>query len=303
MKFLVNPECYHKMCQSCVDRIFSLGPAPCPYPDCKKTLRKNKFTKQIFEDLGVEREVNVRQRVGKTFNKREQDFETLEEYNDYLEEVENIVFNLVNAVDVEETETKLQAYEQANRVQILQISQRQKHEDEQLEELQQLEKERKRQAYLLALEEEKEEQEMKQQAERDIIRQLATSQGEAKEIMKKASEMALKRSQNQKNLLKVRFSAKSLSLKSRSKSKAKFEVPGNATPFTPFNGDRQLNYLFNVQDDYFDPLMDDVRNELSYAAAGFSVPNAQKQALVQAFFGLGCNIELEKGHQKESIAT
>jgi hypothetical protein len=49
--------------------------------------------------------------------------------------------------------------------------------------------------------------------------------------------------------------------------------------------------------------MDNVRNELSYAAAGFSVPNTQKQALVKAFFGLGCNIELEKGNQKESVAT
>lgn len=49
MKFLINPECYHKICESCVDRIFSLGPAPCPYPKCGKILRKinlnNKYLK------------------------------------------------------------------------------------------------------------------------------------------------------------------------------------------------------------------------------------------------------------------
>ena len=57
MKFLINPECYHKICESCVDRIFSLGPAPCPYPKCGKILRKNKFKQQIFEDLIIEKKL------------------------------------------------------------------------------------------------------------------------------------------------------------------------------------------------------------------------------------------------------
>ena len=63
MRFLVNPECYHKMCESCVDRIFSQGPAPCPVAGCARTLRKQRFRKQTFEDLQIEREVDIRQRV------------------------------------------------------------------------------------------------------------------------------------------------------------------------------------------------------------------------------------------------
>jgi CDK-activating kinase assembly factor MAT1 len=63
MRFLINPECYHKMCESCVDRIFSSGPAPCPVAGCHKTLRKNRFRKQTFEDINVEREVDIRKRV------------------------------------------------------------------------------------------------------------------------------------------------------------------------------------------------------------------------------------------------
>lgn len=65
MRFLVNPECYHKMCESCVDRIFSHGPAPCPIAGCKRTLRKAKFRSQTFEDLKVEREVDIRRRVNR----------------------------------------------------------------------------------------------------------------------------------------------------------------------------------------------------------------------------------------------
>jgi len=118
LKFLVNPECYHKMlvpcqasesgqadgrCETCIDRIFTLGPAPCP--QCGRMLRKAKFRKQTFEDTLVEREVDVRRRITKLyfpfliylkdhtydrFNKRREDFRTLREYNDYLEDVEEI---------------------------------------------------------------------------------------------------------------------------------------------------------------------------------------------------------------------
>ena len=63
MRFLVNPECYHKMCESCVDRIFSQGPAPCPIAGCARTLRKQRFRRQTFEDLQIEREVDIRRRV------------------------------------------------------------------------------------------------------------------------------------------------------------------------------------------------------------------------------------------------
>ena len=63
MRFLINPECYHKMCESCVDRIFSQGPAPCPVAGCARTLRKQRFRLPKFEDLQIEREVDVRRRI------------------------------------------------------------------------------------------------------------------------------------------------------------------------------------------------------------------------------------------------
>lgn len=50
-------------CESCIDRLFTLGPAPCPI--CNKILRKLAFTPQTFEDLTVEKEVAVRRRIAK----------------------------------------------------------------------------------------------------------------------------------------------------------------------------------------------------------------------------------------------
>ena len=63
LKLLVNPVCYHKMCQSCVDRIYSHGPDQCKVPGCSKTLRKAQFRLPTFEDVELEREVDIRRRV------------------------------------------------------------------------------------------------------------------------------------------------------------------------------------------------------------------------------------------------
>lgn len=118
MRFLVNPECYHKMCESCVDRIFSHGPAPCPIAGCKKTLRKARFRMQTFEDLKVEREVDIRRRVAKAMNKQEDDFESLRDFNDYLEAVEEITWNLILKVDVDKTERRLRSFEEAQKAEL-----------------------------------------------------------------------------------------------------------------------------------------------------------------------------------------
>jgi CDK-activating kinase assembly factor MAT1 len=95
-------------CESCIDRLYTLGPAPCPI--CGKTLKKMTFIPQTFEDLVVEKEVSIRRKLAKEFvaqcfwsvsvtcspvcgvrfNKRREDFPDLRSYNDYLQEVEDI---------------------------------------------------------------------------------------------------------------------------------------------------------------------------------------------------------------------
>ncbi|ORX75163.1 MAT1-domain-containing protein [Anaeromyces robustus] len=88
MKILVSP-CFHKMCESCINQRYSHGAAPCPV--CGTILRKTYFVHQTFEDLHVEKEVQIRKKFGKYFNKRLEDFGgNLRQYNDYLEEVEDL---------------------------------------------------------------------------------------------------------------------------------------------------------------------------------------------------------------------
>jgi len=111
LKLLVN-ECGHDLCEKCVEHLFIRGSAPCP--SCKLLLKKNGFKLKRFEDFSVEREVDIRKRILKDYNKKEDDFQSLRDYNDYLEEIEDIVFNFANNMEVEETKTRVELYKKEN---------------------------------------------------------------------------------------------------------------------------------------------------------------------------------------------
>lgn len=63
----------------------------------------------------VEKELEIRKRILKDFNKKEEDFPTLEEWNAYLEEIEEIIFNLCNNIDILETNKRIEQYKKENR--------------------------------------------------------------------------------------------------------------------------------------------------------------------------------------------
>ena len=52
------------------------------------------------------------------FDKQESDFETLIDFNNYLETVEEINWNLILGIDVEKTEHKLRKYEEARKAEL-----------------------------------------------------------------------------------------------------------------------------------------------------------------------------------------
>lgn len=53
-----------------------------------------------------------------SMNKEETDFETLRDYNDYLEEVEEITWNLILKIDVEQTERRLRRFEETQKAEL-----------------------------------------------------------------------------------------------------------------------------------------------------------------------------------------
>jgi len=114
LRFKINTKCYHRICEGCVDRNFSSGKAECPVAGCHVNLWKREWRTQTFEDLKIEREVEIRKRVGKTLDRREEEFETKRDYDDYLELKEELIMNLVFNTDAQATRRKLRDYAVAN---------------------------------------------------------------------------------------------------------------------------------------------------------------------------------------------
>ncbi|KAA8535420.1 hypothetical protein F0562_030439 [Nyssa sinensis] len=65
------------------------------------------------------KEMAIRRRIASIFNKREEDFPSLREYNDYLEEVEDMTCNLIEGIDVPAIEAKIAQYQKENAEQIM----------------------------------------------------------------------------------------------------------------------------------------------------------------------------------------
>ncbi|XP_020872122.1 uncharacterized protein LOC9305431 [Arabidopsis lyrata subsp. lyrata] len=65
------------------------------------------------------KEIHVRRRISEIYNRREEDFPSLKDYNDYLEEVECMVFDLIDGINAEAIEEKIKRYSQENAEQIM----------------------------------------------------------------------------------------------------------------------------------------------------------------------------------------
>lgn len=170
LKLLVSP-CYHRLCDACVQRLFTHGTAPCPV--CETQLKRSNFVLPLFEDLQVEREVRVRKQVVAIFNQRLEDFASLKEYNDYLEEIEDMVFNLVHDVDVQKTNAKLESYRQQNQMSIARNARRMKQEESLVKQQQEMQVQR-RMDYEQQLLDEMEREQMQLESEEAVfIEQLA----------------------------------------------------------------------------------------------------------------------------------
>ncbi|KAF2860183.1 CDK-activating kinase assembly factor [Piedraia hortae CBS 480.64] len=287
LKLLVNPECYHKMCQSCVERIFSQGPAQCPIPGCHRTLRRQKFREQTFEDIQVEREVDIRKRVHAVLNKREDDFEDLRSYNDWLNEAEDLIFNLINEVDVEETQKRLKEYERLHEKEITANARLEKEEKTNFIAMQKQAKQLARERKEAARREEEEARLEMEEDKREVLQRLAMGQ-DADAVTKRGYEVQLKRrldrkqaAERQKTLQEVdaRITPLIKGLKSKTKSQPE-------PPIDPFGGLQFKDTYFAPQDEYVWDGIQQAKRKPEVTMGGFDVHDFARQALGAVFDGI-----------------
>uniref|UniRef100_T1JFU7 CDK-activating kinase assembly factor MAT1 n=1 Tax=Strigamia maritima TaxID=126957 RepID=T1JFU7_STRMM len=132
LKLLVN-VCGHALCDNCVELLFVKGSGACPI--CRIPLRRNNFRTRLFEDAVVEKEVDIRKKILRDYNKKEDDFASLNEYNDYLEQVESIIHNLTHGVSVDATKSTIEQYRKENKSLIQKNKSKLSRDDAFLEEL------------------------------------------------------------------------------------------------------------------------------------------------------------------------
>ncbi|XP_037717418.1 CDK-activating kinase assembly factor MAT1 [Drosophila subpulchrella] len=197
LKLMVN-VCGHTLCESCVDLLFLKGSGACP--ECMVPLRRNNFRVQLFEDPMVEKEVDIRRRILRDYNKREEDFGSLAEYNDYLEEIEDIVYNLCNNIEIIETNKRIEAYKRDNREVIQRNKTRVGRDEYALEEMLELEKvqEEARRKELDELE--TEHKKKKARDKQALIEELMYSGKDAAQIVTEFAEKAEKQREEEKQL-------------------------------------------------------------------------------------------------------
>lgn len=152
-------------------------------PECQTHLRRVNFRVQLYEDATVEKEVDIRKRILRDFNKKEEDFATKREYDDYLEEVEDIIYNLANNIDVIETNKKIDQYKKENKELIQKNKTRSGKRDNELEELLEMEKTEQEERRLELLKQELEIKKKKIRDKEALIDELMFSEGDAQNIV------------------------------------------------------------------------------------------------------------------------
>jgi CDK-activating kinase assembly factor MAT1 len=78
------------------------------------------LSSRTLDDVLCEKDTGWRRRILKVFNKVQADFDSLLEFNNYLEQVEDMIFAIVNEEPhAEEIKAKIKKYEEENKKQIV----------------------------------------------------------------------------------------------------------------------------------------------------------------------------------------
>lgn len=296
------------MCTSCVDRLFTSGPAPCPVAGCHKTLRKRGFHKAFFSDLKIEREVDVRKRVGLVFNRREDEFETLRDWNNYLEKVEILVFDIVEGGPQERraAEEELKAYAEENERDIKESAEAEREEKErgQRRAVAEVEAVRKRREELL-----KEERETKLELQRTregTLDALARGNGNASKITERALKAISKTVEERRGTMAGAGRGPGTDTSREGgfpiRGLKKKAGPVVEKPYDAFGGIDLTPTHYVLQDEYANEWLRDAKSDVRHVAGGYSLKEYYSRTMFEAFSGMGVFIEDEVA-SREQIAS
>jgi CDK-activating kinase assembly factor MAT1 len=259
---------------------------------CHRTLRKKGFHAAFFGDLNIEREVDVRKRVGAVFNRRQDDFETLRDWNDYLEGIEDLVFQLTEGSpqDKREAEAALKEYAEMNIREIKENEKMEREEEEMGRKAQAHADERARRRREQARRREEDERRDLERTKREAIDNLARSDGNAEEITRRAEELILEKTEKMKrDHLEEERRDKGIVLRGLKRRKP----VEREKPYDAFGGQDLTPTRYVLQTHYKNEWLKAAEGDPRHMVGGYSLQEYYARTMFEAFSGLGVFIEDE----------
>ena len=233
------------------------------------------------------------------FNRRESEFNTLLDYNNYLEEVETLTFNLLYNIDVATTEARLAAYSKQNATDIANSKALSARESASTEAQLAAQKEQARLRREAARNEEEEERREREEGRREVIDKIAHSTEDPDKIAREGQKVVLKKSTARRNATDRLRAQDAASVDNA--SVPLFQIAG-LKPITqpepdkaydPFGGYVIRPTCFTLQEQYEHPWLEKAKTDAQIAVGGYDVGEYCARSMMEAFAGLGVFVEEE----------
>lgn len=237
------------------------------------------------------------------FNRREEEFESLRHWNNYLEEVEDLTWNLLQGVEVKETERKLDAYRRQNEQGIKQNAARESLESANTEAQFAAQREQARLRREAARIEEMDERRGKEEGRKEIVDAMAKGEGDADDIARETQNVVLKKRRTAVEKSRQQAAAKVDNGAAAPVFKGLKPVVQTAPEkeYDPFGGYVIKPEYYYLRDHYEHSWLDKARSDAQITAGGYDVREYCARAVMEAFGGLGVFVEDEiGGREKEA---
>lgn len=249
-----------------------------------------------------------------SLNRREDEFDSKLDWDNFLEQRETMIMNLVSGIDVAKTEADLRKYEASNLDSIRANKARASQEASSFLEQQSFEQEQARLRRMAAREEYEREQRDLAAGREEVLSRLASGRpGDAASIAREGQKILLKKSSARRSE-EERLRQKQAALRGEKNKGArlgtatvdsdaepslikglkKVSIPEPEKPYDPFGGiqaDKRDYYV--LQDHYPSQWLEQARGNATFAAGGFDVKEYYSRTLFEAFAGLGVFVDEE----------
>jgi len=107
--WMTSSKCGHKICNGCFNQLYSnkskTNISKCPM--CRIDLKESDWIKGDLLEREMEKDLQKRREVTSRCKRSRNTFATIEEYYDFLEQIDDLVHNFREGIDLENTRNKL----------------------------------------------------------------------------------------------------------------------------------------------------------------------------------------------------